>query len=831
MNKPKGMMFLTLAITLMALSCSGPESDQPILTAELPLHLEEHLNDARIDGSEVPNDLPAPVEWNFDEPQPGWKAVGPLFSEEGAVRLETTEDALRIHFSEEANRTKNSKMINGGVYIDLPNWQREDWLEVLVRARNSDEFLRCNLDYNLGERMQPGTNLRSGILYAGDRTRIISDGEVHTYRLSIDVHQQNWGKWENPWRQFILSFVAPEPASIDLLSVSAIPKDYLYKPTGVLTEERDQIKKDAIFTHAPGRIEYRIKIPYAGSLDVGLGVLREASPVTFRVNGSTMGDDETTLFEEICADENGWVQHIIDLSIFSGKTVKLSLETDAEQPGSIAFWVKPTINGIKEEYKPKTFPGQEEEPVDIDVTTRIIKEAFQRSQVMGLAGILTDVHGPRLTGSPSFMKAGEWAAKTLNEWGLSNVRLQSWGPYRPGWTNERFYAHVISPVPYPLIGYPLAWSPGTDGWITGEAAIMRIENDEDLERYRGKLRGKFILTDPPPQALKPSFERTHSGRWSDKELKQTSEDGLLPWEHWPEEWRVASFMSLVFSNREFLRDEGIAGWIGYEWGEGGVVKVSGLSRHFLNLPPLVCLIVEHYGRIWRNLERGIPVKLEMNIQNRLYEEGVESFNVLAEIQGSEKADEKVVIGAHLDSWHAGTGAIDNAAGVAVMMEALRILNTLDLKMKRTVQLGLWGGHEVGYFGSEAYMEKQLKSENEKVSAYYNLDHGPGRIRGVHLLGNNKAAPILARWMEPFHYLGMTTLSPGEAWGSDHMQFHMAGIPSFFFIQDPLYEWAHHSNMDTFERLIEEELQRSAAIVASFVYHTANRNEMLPRIKK
>jgi len=574
-----------------------------------------------------------------------------------------------------------------------------------------------------------------------------------------------------------------------------------------------------------------VEVPHAGRIKLGLGVKDEGAPVTFRIEGSTKDETDTVLLEETYANPDEWAERVVDLRTFAGKDMTLALEVDSDQPGSVAFWATPTISGISDEFKPKTYPGQQEEPIDLDVTNRIIEEAYSHSQVLGLVSTLTDVHGPRLSGSSKFFDAGEWALTTLDEWGIQNARMEHRIPADPGWENERFYAHVTSPVSYPLAGYPLALTPSTDGWVSGEAVIVRIENEEDLQRYRGKLRGKFVLTDPPPNTPEPSFERAHTGSWSDEELKRTSEDGLLPWDHWPEEWEGPDYYDAVLPIREFLLDEGVAAWIGYGRGEGGTVFVQGTYPQNPDYPPLVHLIYEHYGRIWRNLESGIPVELEMKIQNRFFEDESNSFNVLAEIQGTDKGDELVIFGGHLDSWHMATGATDNASGVAVAMEAIRILKGLGLPMRRTVQIALWGGHELGALGSKAYVERHITSGQAKVSGYFNLDHGAGRIRGIELMGNNGVAPVFARWMEPFHYLGMTTLSPGGGRGSDHWQFFRAGIPSFFFIQDPLYSWVHHSNMDTFDRIVEENLQQSAAVLASFVYHAANREEMLPRIEE
>jgi arylsulfatase A-like enzyme len=351
MIKPKGVMFSTLAITLMV-SCSGPDSDQPLLTAELPLHLEDHINDAKIVGSEVGQDLLTPVVWNFDEPQPNWKAAGPIFSEEGVARLESSEEVLRINFSE-ANREKNSGNIIGAIYVDLPDWRRQDWGDIIVQAKNSDHFFNLRVFYNLGERMQPFTNRRSAVLYGGEITPLISDGEIHTYKLSIDVKQEEWGEWKDPWKQLILYFAAPEPASIDIYSVSVNPKEAMYAdaPAGERSVDRSGALRRTLYTHTPGRLEYRVQIPKTGRLDFGLGVLRENVPVTFRILASQK-EEEVALFEEIYSNSKDWAQRSVDLSPLAGKTVNLVLEANAEPAGSVALWTAPTVAGVRTTKKP-----------------------------------------------------------------------------------------------------------------------------------------------------------------------------------------------------------------------------------------------------------------------------------------------------------------------------------------------------------------------------------------------------------------------------------------------------------------------------------------------
>jgi len=483
--------------------------------------------------------------------------------------------------------------------------------------------------------------------------------------------------------------------------------------------------------------------------------------------------------------------------------------------------------------------AQEVEPLDREAIALIRDEAMHRSQIMEIAWHLTDLYGPRLPGSSNHRAAGEYTRGLLAGWGLADARLEPWGPFGEGWENERFYARAVSPQAYTLIGYPFAWTPGTDGWVKGEATIVRIESENDFDRYRGTLKGKFVLT-VPPRDLKPRFEWPNLPRRLSEEELSRMREGYLGEEDRPSDWEW--FDARRFLRRDlsaFLLQEGIAAWLMYGDGDGGRVDIQCCTPRRQGLPTVVGLIQEHYGRIFRTLEHGVPVTLEMFVQNRVDTEHTASFNVLAEIPGSDKAQEIVMLGAHLDSWHAGTGATDNAAGVAVVMEAIRILEATGLKMRRTVRVALWGVEEFPYpDGAYSYLAEHFvewadptpipKPNHANLSVYFNLDIGTGRIRGVYLQGNDRVAPIFERWMEPFHDLGMTALSPGGIGGSDDGTFNRAGIPAFLFIQDPVADWAHHSSMDTYERLIEDDLKQAAAIMASFVYHAANREEKFPR---
>jgi hypothetical protein len=353
MNTQKKVMSLTLFMMLMALSCSGPESDQTLLTAKHPLHLEEHLDAASIEGSEMPQNLPAPVEWHFNEPQPGWKSVTPLDPSSKPVRMARTEDALRL-FLDYDNDSVNPfglHMLRGGIYIDLPEWRREDWAYVIVRARSSEKVSTLSVGFNLRQKPGPNSTQQGPFRFGGESVEVINDGLAHTYLVRADW---SWGEWEGPWKQIGIKASAQEPASIDILSVSVIPKEanYASSRVGVSSEVRSNAYHRTIYTHVPGQLKYRVKVPENGRLDFGLGVLREDMPVTFRIRTRVKDSKAETLLEETYADKEHWGQRTVDLSALVKKTVLLTLETDAEQPGTVALWAAPTLTGKRVTDKP-----------------------------------------------------------------------------------------------------------------------------------------------------------------------------------------------------------------------------------------------------------------------------------------------------------------------------------------------------------------------------------------------------------------------------------------------------------------------------------------------
>lgn len=488
-------------------------------------------------------------------------------------------------------------------------------------------------------------------------------------------------------------------------------------------------------------------------------------------------------------------------------------------------------------------PARAQERVDAAVVQRIRDEAFNRSQVMHIASMLTDLYGPRLTGSPTMKAGGDWVISALRGWGIPTGRMESWGPFGRGWTNERMVAQVTAPMPFPVIAYPAAWTPGTTGAVQAEVVMVVADSAADLAQYRGKLRGKIVMT-APARAVEPNWQ-ANSRRFTDDQLN-TMANAQPPapqgagQQRPPGNNNFAAAQALNAARTELFKTEGVAAILQAGRGDGGTVFTGGAGSRDPANPaphPIAIVAVEHYGRIARLLEMGQTVRMELDIRNTFHDADLNSFNVIADLPGTDRADEIVMIGAHFDTWHAGTGATDNSSGSAVMIEAMRILKALNLPMRRTVRLGLWTGEEQGLIGSRMYVEEQfgstqagLKPAHGKISAYYNMDNGTGAFRGVYLQGNAAVGPIFKAWMAPFADKGVTTVTISNTGGTDHQSFDRVGIPGFQFIQDPM-EYStrtHHSSQDVFERLSEDDLKLNAAVVAAFVYHTANREGLLPR---
>lgn len=505
-----------------------------------------------------------------------------------------------------------------------------------------------------------------------------------------------------------------------------------------------------------------------------------------------------------------------------------------------------------------SFASSAQERVDLQTIYLIKQEAIQNGKVMDHAWWLTDAIGPRLTSSPGYKSATEWVIKTLKDWGIE-ARTEKWGSFGRSWRNLRFSAHLLEPSYQPIYGYAMPWTNSTDGVVSGEPVYAPIRNEADMEKWKGKLKGKIVLSAAMRELQ--LIERPLSSRYDDKQLAdmEIAPDMLIrPPSPDADRMRMMSqmmgqpqpnFMQMrAFRNKltQFWREEGVALLLdfGYRNDGGTMANTTGGSREVKDppAPPMATITPEHYNRIARLLEKKVPVKVEFEIRNEMGDKPEDGFNVVAEIPGTGRhKDEIVMIGGHLDSWHAGTGATDNASGSAVMIEVLRILKKLNLKLDRTVRLGLWSGEEQGLLGSRGYVKErfadratmQTTKDYDKFSAYYNIDNGGGRIRGIYLQGNEMCRPIFEAWLAPFRDLGVTTITNRNTSGTDHLAFDAVGLPGFQFIQDPL-EYStrtHHSNMDVYDRLQPADMKQMAAIVTSLVYHTANREEKLPRKPK
>lgn len=492
--------------------------------------------------------------------------------------------------------------------------------------------------------------------------------------------------------------------------------------------------------------------------------------------------------------------------------------------------------------------AQVPEKIDLAALARIREEGMDRSKVMEIASYLTDVYGSRLTNSPNIRAAGAWTVEQLKSWGVANARYEMWGPFGRGWSNEKTSVRVVSPTPYPLIAYSGAWSPGTKGMVAGDAMLVRIDSAPDFEKYRGKLRGKWLLMTQSP-VVQAHFNAL-ARRWTEAQLDSMAALELpAAGQGGGGRGRGGFAGRAEFLNQRsaFLMAEGAAGELrpGTGRNDGGSIVAQSTGQRAVNGNPglpTVIVAAEQYARIARTLEKNLPVSLEVDVQNRFHDADLNSFNIIADLDGTDARlrDEVVMLGAHFDSWHSGSGATDNAAGSAVMLEAVRILKESGLPLRRTVRLALWTGEEQGLLGSRAYVTEHFgtvdstglkaKPAHARLSAYYNMDNGTGAMRGVYAQGNAAVRPIFQQWMEPLKDLGMRVTTIRSTGSTDHASFDRVGLPGFQFIQDPIEysTFTHHSNQDQYDRLQAEDLRKNAVIVASFVYLTANRDEKLPR---
>lgn len=516
---------------------------------------------------------------------------------------------------------------------------------------------------------------------------------------------------------------------------------------------------------------------------------------------------------------------------------------------------------------------------DLEVVNRIRHEAYENSEVMDHLFQLVEVYGPRVTNSPGFLDSAKWAVEQFNEWGLSNAAMEEWGPFGQGWSREYYSAHLTAPQYEQLIGVPLGWSPSTDGKVEGTPILAplnrasRLEDDERaVDRYIAKWKSKLseaLLMIAEPSTVKPQTQAMMR-RYSNSDLEQLSiapqpttpvppEDYMDPdleipsdsevqrnffrrAPPWFQEERRRERRRIQSKLNAFLVSEGVRLVLHpAARGSGGTIfPPRAGNRHVEDdlPPPSIALTPEQYNRIYRLVERGVGATVEAEVRTTIYRDDLDSINVVAEITGGDKADELIMLGGHLDSTAAALGATDNGAGCAVMMEAVRILKKLDLPLARTVRIVLWGGEEQGLLGSKAYVKRHfgdpetmnLEPAHEKFSAYFNVDNGTGKIRGVNLQGNDRVRPIFRQWLAPFSDMGARTLSIRNTGGTDHLPFDAVGLPGFQFIQDQI-EYSsrtHHSNMDGFDRAQASDLIQASMIVATFVYQAANRDELIPR---
>jgi carboxypeptidase Q len=547
--------------------------------------------------------------------------------------------------------------------------------------------------------------------------------------------------------------------------------------------------------------------------------------------------------------------------------------------------ITPSASWAQQPTPPQTTQVQTFDPND--PIGRIREEGLKRSQVMDTLSYLTDVIGPRLTGSRNMKRANEWTRERLAKWGLQSAHLESWGPFGRGWEMKAFSAEVIEPQAIPLIAFPKAWSPGVEIPL-GDVVYVDAKDDADLARFKGQLKGKIVLLGLMRQ-VNAHFEPEGS-RLTEKELLALADaggpggpDAAQPLAN-P---RIQEFIkSRIFAAKalQFVTDEGAALLVFPSQGDGGTIFVDGafvphdldtssplatIRSLFFEGPqpydvnvksvvPQIVLSIEQYNRLARMIQAGEKLRMRVSLATQFTSNDLMAYNTIAEIPGSDKADEIVMVGGHMDSWHSGTGATDNGAGVAVAMEAVRIIQALGLKPRRTIRIGLWSGEEQGLFGSRAYVAKHFGTpadnsknasfmrmvmggtapkitrgaEYDKLSAYYNLDNGTGKIRGVYLQGNEAVRPIFRQWLQPFRDLQASTLTASNTGGTDHLSFDEIGLPGFQFIQDEIeYDSrTHHSNQDVFDRIQGDDLKQAATIIAAFLYNTAMLDEKIPRKK-
>ncbi len=508
-------------------------------------------------------------------------------------------------------------------------------------------------------------------------------------------------------------------------------------------------------------------------------------------------------------------------------------------------------------FSPVSLPVMGQNGRDGDLLSRIRKEAMERSQIMKTMHMFTDVYGPRLTGSPNHKAAAEWAVKQMTAWGLENAHLEPWDFNHPGWLNERLTAHLISPVKDPIVCEVLAWTPSTKGAVQAKAyqLILPERPTQDqltmfFSNQKTRVRGRIVLVGKQavlPVNLNPTAKRT-----SDEQVQQRYGPNARPFAFpTPSPTPTpAANAPRPLTNRQigdqldaFLKENGAAIRVNDAGREFRQIRAFNNGTFDVNkVVPTVVMSNEDFGRVTRILNDGADVVLEFHIVNRVYPEGTTSYNTIGEIPGSDKADEVIMLGGHLDSWHAATGATDNAIGCTIMMEAARILKTLGVKPRRTIRVALWSGEEQGLLGSIAYVKQHFgsfeapKPGYEKFGGYFNIDSGTGRVRGAGVFGPPETANILREILEPFKgdgVVGAVTTRSRRLGGSDNTSFNQAGLPGIGMGQDPIEYGTHtwHTNLDTYERILEDDVKKDAMVVAWSVYQLAMRDELLPRFAR
>jgi carboxypeptidase Q len=509
---------------------------------------------------------------------------------------------------------------------------------------------------------------------------------------------------------------------------------------------------------------------------------------------------------------------------------------------------------------------QKAEDPDLEFITRLREEEFRHGQVMEIMSNLTDNIGPRLTGSPNMKKANEWTRDQLKEWGLVNANVEPWGSFGRGWAYQMAEVRMTAPDTMQFLALPQAWTPGTSGPVSGQPVLITATTPEELAKYKGQLAGKIVLVGEP--RYPDPIEKAMFERYSDADLDKLSTytipnapgggPGGIP-QNFRQQIRFGQAL------QRFLQEEKPAAVLqpSRQPGQDGTIFVQSGGSYQKDQPasvvPALTVALEHYNRVVRLLNKKVPVTLEVNVQAQFYDDDDKGYDTVAEIPGTDpklKA-QLVMLGGHMDSWHGGEGATDNAAGVTVAMEAVRLLQKLGVKPRRTIRIALWSGEEEGLLGSRGYVKNhfggrkdlppdqqnrdlpaflrpqgalELKPEQKLVSGYFNYDNGTGKIRGIYLQENGLVAPIFRKWMEPLRDLGVTTIASGNTGGTDHLSFDAVGIPGFQFVQDEMdySTLTHHSNLDVYEHIRANDLKQAAVVMATFVYQTAQRDEMLPR---